>query len=135
MKKNADADLEQLIEQDSRYRKEAYLFVFEALHHTMQKAAKPGLPDQQRHISGRDLLRGISELGLDQFGPLTRSVFAHWGVHQTQDFGHMVFNMVSIKLMSKRKEDCLEDFADVYDFAEEFDWKKRKAAFRKQPAS
>ncbi|NKB68811.1 MAG: hypothetical protein GKR89_17230 [Candidatus Latescibacteria bacterium] len=135
MPKNAEADLEQLIEQDSRYKKAAYLFVFEALHHTMQKQAQPGTPDKKRHISGGDLLRGISELGLDQFGPLTRSVFAHWGVHKTQDFGQIVFNMVAIELMSKREEDRLEDFADVYDFAEEFDWKKRKTAFRKQTAS
>ena len=135
MTKDVDAELEQLLERDSRYKKAAYLFVFEALQHTMQKQATPGAPDKKRHVSGADLLRGISELGLDQFGPLTRSVFAHWGVHQTEDFGHIVFNMVAIELMSKRQEDRLEDFSDVYDFAEEFDWTKRKAAFRKQTAS
>ena len=81
--------IERLAEQHSRFRKEAYLFIYDALQHTVSKLGKASLPREQRHISGRDLLQGISEYGLEQFGPLTRMVFAHWGVNATQDFGTM----------------------------------------------
>lgn len=123
--------IEQLAETDGRYRKEAYLFIYDALQYTVEKLGKAGLPKEQRHISGRDLLHGISEFGLDQFGPLTRAVFAHWGVNTTRDFGEIVFSLVDAKLMSKTEKDRMEDFADVYDLDTELDWKRRKAEFRR----
>jgi uncharacterized repeat protein (TIGR04138 family) len=123
--------VEQLAEADGRFHKEAYLFIYDALQHTVTKLGKTNLPREQRHISGRDLLCGISQYGLDQFGPLTRSVFSHWGVSATRDFGEIVFSLVEAKLMSKTDEDCLDDFTDVYDFDAEFDWKRRRAEFRR----
>ena len=126
-------DIELLAECDGRYKKEAYLFIYDALQYTVDKLGKASLPKEQRHISGCDLLYGISEYGMDQFGPLTRSVFAHWGINATRDFGEIVFNLVKSNLMSKTDRDCIEDFTDVYDFAEEFDWKKRKSNFKRLP--
>ncbi|MEW6752440.1 MAG: Minf_1886 family protein [Candidatus Latescibacterota bacterium] len=123
--------VEHLAERDGRYRKEAYLFIYDALQFTVEKLGKSHLSDEQRHISGRDLLGGISEFGLNQFGPLTRSVFAHWGVHTTRDFGQIVFNLVGANLMRKTDRDCIEDFTDVYDFEREFDWSQRRAQFRR----
>ena len=123
--------VERLAETHGRFHKEAYLFIYDALQHTVSKLGKTNLPREQRHISGSDLLRGISEYGLDQFGPLTRSVFARWGVTATRDFGEIVFSLVDAKLMSKTDDDCLDDFTDVYDFDAEFDWKRRKAEFRR----
>jgi len=124
-------EIERLAERDGRFKKEAYLFIYDALQYTVEKLGKSSLPKEKRHISGRDLLYGISEFGMDQFGPLTCSVFAHWGVHQTRDFGEIVFNLVGANLMSKTDEDDIDDFDDVYDFAEEFDWKKRRGNFKR----
>lgn len=127
------AAVEAVAEEDGRFHKAAYFFVYDALQYTVEKMGKTPLPKEQRHVSGRDLLGGISEYGLNQFGPLTRAVFAHWGLHQTRDFGQIVFNLVNAELMSKTPEDCLDDFVDVYDFDEEFDWKKRKGHFKRLP--
>ena len=126
-----DRKVNRLVDQDGRYAKDAYLFVFEALNYTVKSLGKAGLPDDQRHVCGADLLRGISEFGLSRFGPLTRTVFEHWGVYKTEDFGHIIFNLVSAKLMRKTEKDCIEDFIEVYDFASEFDWTKRRTDFRK----
>ena len=123
--------VDRLVDQDGRYAKEAYLFLYEALEYTVKSLGKADLDDNQRHVSGADLLKGISEFGLSRFGPLTRTVFEHWGVHKTEDFGNIVFNLVSAKLMGKTEKDSIEDFIDVYDFAAEFDWNKRRAEFRK----
>ena len=126
-------DIEGVAEQDGRYKKEAYFFVYDALQYTVEKLGKIELPTEQRHISGRDLLLGISEFALDQLGPLTQSVFSHWGIEQTRDFGEIVFNLVESKLMSKTEDDRIEDFTEVYDFADEFDWKKRKTNLKRLP--
>ena len=83
---------------------------------------------EKRHITGRDLLTGISEYAFEQFGPLTQEVLSHWRVHQTRDFGEIVFALVEGSLMGKTERDSIEDFVNVYDFSEEFDWKKRRAA-------
>lgn len=127
-------DIEALAERDGRYDRAAYLFVYDALQHTVEKLGKASMPREQRHVSGRDLVYGISEYALDQFGPLTRTVFQHWGVSQTRDFGEIVFNLVDNSLMSKTEDDRIEDFADVFDFAEELDWKRRRDEFRRAAA-
>ena len=126
-------EIENLAERDGRYKSDAYFFVYDALEYTVQKLGKDALAREKQHISGRDLLFGISEYSADLFGPLTCSVFAHWGIEQTRDFGEIVFNLVGAKLLRKTDEDRIEDFIDVYDFAEEFNWKKRKADLERLP--
>ncbi len=100
---------------DPRYKPEAYLFVLGALHFTVS-----GLPEP-RHVTGKELLDGIRLYGLDQFGPLTRQVFQHWGLEVTEDFGHIVFSLVEAQLLGKTEEDTIADFQEVYDFVAAFD--------------
>ena len=111
--------VKQLVERDSRYKGEAYLFVRDAFVYTVRKLGK------KVSLSGGDLLRGIRELGLERYGPTARLVFEHWGVKTTEDFGRVVFNMVSAGLMNKAEEDIIEDFKNVFDFQDEFEKKFR----------
>lgn len=128
-------DIEVLAERDGRYSRAAYLFVYAALQHTVKKLGKESMPREQRHVSGRDLIYGISEYALDQFGPLTLTVFDHWGIRETRDFGEIVFNLVNDNLMSKTDDDRIEDFTDVFEFDVELDWKRRRSEFRRPEAS
>ena len=123
-------DLEEVAEADGRYAKAAYLFLYDALQYTVEKLGKSSLAKDKRHIGGADLLHGVGEYALDRFGPLALSVFRHWGIGKTEDFGNIVFNLVDAKLMSKTENDRPEDFLDVYDFEEALDWKKRRAEIR-----
>jgi len=125
-------DIEKVAETDGRYDRAAYLFLYDALQSTVENLGKESLPRDQRHVSGRELLQGIGAYALSQFGPLTLSVLQHWGLRETRDFGEIVFNLVESNLMSKTDNDSIEDFIDVYDFAEEFDWKKRRGQFKRQ---
>lgn len=109
--------VEKIVEKDPRYKVAAYAFVMLALNYTLSKLDKP------RHVTGRELLDGIREFGLAQYGPMTKTVFVYWGVRSTRDFGEIVFNLVRDKLLGKTEEDKLEDFDDVYDFEEEFEKK------------
>lgn len=112
---------------DGRYRKEAYLFVYEALDYTLKQLKA------HRHVTGRELLQGISAYGLQQYGPMTKTVFNHWGLTKTEDFGNIVFNLVEAGLMGKTDEDSVEDFRNVYDFDKEFDWRRRRRSLEQGP--
>ena len=128
MKTDWEIAVEDLAERDGRYNKEAFFFIYRALDFTVKKIGLSEVEREKRHVTGRDLLMGISEYAFDQFGPLTQEVLSHWRVYQTRDFGEIVFALVEGDLMGKTERDSIEDFIDVYDFGEEFDWKKRRAA-------
>lgn len=122
--------LELVLAKDPRYQRDAYYFVRDALDHT-QKAMLKKNRGKIRHVSGPELLEGIREFALEQFGPMTPTVFAEWGIHQCADFGEIVFNLVDIGLLGKTEQDRREDFAGGYDFDTAF-----RQPFRPtQPAS
>jgi uncharacterized repeat protein (TIGR04138 family) len=107
--------LRDLVARDPRYRPDAYRFIFEALDYTLKAQGRKG-----GHVSGRELLEGIRDFALDQFGGLAGLVFDQWGVRCTGDFGEMVFNLVEAGLMGKTESDSREDFRDVYAFRDVF---------------
>jgi uncharacterized repeat protein (TIGR04138 family) len=106
--------LDKIIRKDPRYARAAYEFVLEALNFTRKRLKRHG------HVSGRELLEGIKDYAIEQFGPMVRFVFEEWGIRTTKDFGNIVFNMVESGVLNKTDEDSPEDFAEVYDFEEVF---------------
>jgi len=99
----------------------AYRFLQAALERTQEKlgrGASPGFEEDQAHISGVELLQGIRDFGLDQFGLMTKTVFNQWGLHTTDDFGKLVFEMIDRGDLRKTENDQLSDFNAVYDFDE-----------------
>ncbi len=107
-------ELTKIIEKDKRYKLEAYLFVLSAVSYTLEKLGV------KRHLTGQELLKGIKGLAREKYGLMAKEVFKHWGVNETIDFGHIVFNLVAANLLRKTDEDKLEDFKDIYDFDEVF---------------
>jgi len=117
--------LEEVVQHDPRYAYEAYEFVFAALAHTQKLLGRqPRAEDDEdeesetevcHHVSGPELLNGVRDLALREFGLMARTVFRMWGINNTSDFGEIVFNLISANLMSKTDEDNRADFADVYD--------------------
>ncbi len=104
---------------DPRYQREAYLFVREALDHT-QKTIGKDARGRIRHVTGQELLTGIREYALQQFGPMAKTVFEEWGVRSCPDFGEIVFNMVEAGWLAKTDKDSRADFLGGYDFDEAF---------------
>lgn len=126
--------LTQIVQEDPRYDEHAYLFMREALDHTIKSLEKP-TEGPARHVSGRELLEGIREYALAEFGPLTLRVLAHWGIHRCEDFGDIVFNLVSKGILGKTDEDRREDFSGGYDFKEAFLSPFQPAHQRSHPVS
>jgi len=116
---NFDEAVEQILAKDSRYHRDAYTFVREALDYT-QKLVGRETRGQIRHVSGQKLLDGIRQFALQQFGPMTMTVFEEWGVRNCRDFGEIVFNMVEIGLLAKTEKDNRDDFQNGYDFTDAF---------------
>ena len=117
---NFDEELEKIVAKDRRYTREAYLFVREALDHTQKLIGKPAKDDAPRHVSGQQLLNGIREYGLQQYGPMTMAVLNEWGLRCCEDFGEIVFNMVENSLLAKTEQDSRDDFKGGYSFEEAF---------------
>ena len=104
---------------DPRYQRDAYLFVREALEHT-QKAVAKDHRGRIRHVTGQELLAGIRDFALQQFGPMTKTVLEEWGIRRSEDFGEIVFNMVEVGWLAKTSKDSRADFESGYDFDEAF---------------
>ncbi|MFA7368825.1 MAG: Minf_1886 family protein [Kiritimatiellales bacterium] len=105
---NAEYLLEDILARDPRYTAEAYAFVRAGLDHTVRRLEKP------RHVSGQELLDGIREFALAEFGPMTKTVLNGWGIKRTEDVGEIVFNMVETGLLGKTEKDSRADFANGY---------------------
>jgi len=116
---NFEEVAEQIIAKDPRYQREAYLFLRDALDHTQKQFAKES-KGQVRHVTGKELLHGIRDYALQQFGPMTLMVFEEWGIRSCEDFGEIVFNMIDSGLLAKTDKDTRADFARVYDFDNAF---------------
>ena len=112
--------IEQIAARDQRYHREAYFFLREALDHTQKMIGKVPKKNEVRHVSGQELLNGIREYALQQFGPMTLTVLEEWGIKCCMDFGEIVFNMVETKLLAKTEQDSREDFKNGYDFHDAF---------------
>ena len=112
---NFDEAVDQILAKDSRFARDAYTFVREALDFTQKSAGKESR-GTIRHVSGQELLGGIRKFALEQFGPMAATVFEEWGVKNCRDFGEIVFNMVDSGLLAKTEHDTRADFAGGYDF-------------------
>ncbi len=113
-KPNPEDLLARILKRDDRYTEDAYIFIREALDYTVRKLEAP------RHVSGGELLDGIREYALREFGPVAKRVLAEWGINESVDFGHIVFNLVNEGLLGKTDQDSIEDFMGGYDFESAF---------------
>ena len=116
---NFDETVELILARDARYAREAYSFVREALDFTQKLIVKENR-GQVRHVSGQELLEGIRQFALQQFGPMVVTVLGEWGIRNCLDFGEIVFNMVETGLLAKTDRDSREDFQNGYDFTDAF---------------
>ena len=121
-----------LLQEDRRFKPEAYIFVFEALNYAQNilgmgaekpgefstHAAKSNKPEEsaERHVTGQELCEAIRLYALHQYGYMAKTVLNSWGLHCTGDFGEVVFNLIRIGKMRKTPTDTRVDFNDIYDF-------------------
>ena len=115
-----EAKLARLLKQNSRYPREAYLFLFAGLVRAQQNRTEKPSGAGADHVRGPELCEALRELALDEFGPLALRVLREWNILRTDDFGRIVFNLIEAGLLSSTAEDSLVDFADGYEFTTAF---------------
>jgi uncharacterized repeat protein (TIGR04138 family) len=122
----SDLDFTEIVElickEDSRFDRKAYEFIRQGLDHTVKEIKKKDSSRAARslHVTGTELLHGLRDYALDQFGPLAKTVLNEWGIKRCADFGDIVFNLIEYNVFSKTENDRREDFADVFNFDDAF---------------
>jgi uncharacterized repeat protein (TIGR04138 family) len=116
---NFDEALDQILAKDNRFHRDGYIFMREALDFTQKNVGREN-QGKVRHVTGQELLNGLRQYSLQQFGPMSITVFEEWGILTCKDFGEIVFNMVEIGLLAKTEKDTRDDFQSGYDFTDAF---------------
>ena len=121
MEGTPDKSMEQVILEDGRYPPEAFSFLHEGLTKAVQEVYGDEAPAEgQRHVTGKQLCEALRDLAVERWGMLAKVVLNKWNIHQTVDFGNMVYLMVENNFMRKTDEDSLDDFRDIFDFNKAF---------------
>jgi uncharacterized repeat protein (TIGR04138 family) len=105
---------------DGRYSPEAFRFLFESLQVAVKIAGREEAKGTERHVTGQEVLAGMREHAGTLFGPLAAQVWRSWGVHDTLDWGRIVFLLVEAGLLNRQETDTIEDFRSGFDFEEAF---------------
>ena len=111
--------LDSIVASDPRYQHDAYVFLRDALDYTT-KQQKKTKGASVRHVAGPELLEGVRQYALKEFGPMVVTVLSYWGIRSCEDVGHMVFNLIGAGIFGKTEEDSIDDFKNVFDFQEAF---------------
>ncbi|MEM7306874.1 MAG: Minf_1886 family protein [Planctomycetota bacterium] len=109
-----------LAQKDGRYSPEAFRFLFEALELAIELAGKDQAQGSGRHVTGQEVLQGMRAHAERAFGPLAPHVWRSWGVHETIDWGRIVFLLVEAGLLNRQDSDTIDDFRAGFDFDEAF---------------
>ena len=111
--------VENIICDDSRFSYGAYEFISKAVAYTVQKISSTKKATATNHISGYELLCGISDFAVQKFGPLAYEVLKSWGLKDSLSIGYVVFNMVDYSLLGKSDEDDIQDFENAFNLKNE----------------
>ena len=106
--------VEALVARDPRYPVAAYEFLRDALAHAQAIHRREG------HVTAGELLEGIRQHALQEYGPMTFLLLSEWGIHSCADFGNLVFNLIDAGLLRRQAQDRIEDFSPGFDFHDAF---------------
>jgi uncharacterized repeat protein (TIGR04138 family) len=109
-----------IVARDPRYDRESYSFLRDALDYTVKHRKKSRQGTGSGHVSGQQLLEGIRQYALKQFGPMVITVLTYWGISRCEDFGEMVYNLIRTGVFGKTDTDSLDDFKGGYTFEAAF---------------
>ena len=64
---------------------------------------------------------GFRDLALEEYGPLAKTVLEDWGITKCSEVGEVVFQLVRVGVLGKNENDVIEDFEELWSFAEAFE--------------
>ena len=90
----------------------AYEFIFDTV------AAAVARLGEARHISAAELLEFFHLYLKENFGPMAPAVLEEWHIHAAADVGAIVYQLISIRLLSAAPEDRESDFAIPFELVD-----------------
>lgn len=117
-KPNFDEAVKSIVLRDNRFGVDSYHFLREALDQTVLKLREDEL-EEHRHVSGPELLQGVVEHALSEYGSMAVTVLDSWGVKSGEDIGTMVFQLIDAGAFGRSEEDSPADFVGVVDLRDE----------------
>jgi len=115
-----DQAIAKLREEHPKYAPAAYHFIRRALDFSLRKLKRQDA-ERPAHVSGKELLEGFRDLALEEYGPLAKTVLEDWGITKCSEVGEVVFQLVSMGVLGKNEDDRIDDFGELWSFAEAFD--------------
>jgi len=115
-----DQAIAKLREGNPRFAPAAYHFIRRSLDHSLRKFKRMD-SDSPAHVSGKELLEGFRDLALSEYGPLAKTVLEDWGITRCSEVGEIVFQLVSLGVLGKNENDRIDDFEELWSFAEAFE--------------
>ncbi len=121
-----------LLQEDTRYKFEAYQFIRESLQYAHENLNLPDVahasessdaptPPAPKHVTGQQLCEACRQYAVEQYGFMSKTVLGSWGIRSTSDLGELVYNLIRIEQMRKSETDRREDFDDVFSFDDAFE--------------
>lgn len=125
--------LKRIQQADPRYARNAYLYAFHGLDFTMRKMLRLS-EGERRHVAAHELLNGMRQCAQADFGFLARQVWESWGIRTSTDWGNIIYNLISAKLMNANEEDSIEQFRNVYTLDSAFPSAEEGLMIKPQPS-
>ncbi len=110
--------VEEIVREDPRYSPEAYEFISKVVVYTMLNLGRDKASNH--HISGKELLEGLRQYAIQEFGPMAWDILKNWGLTDSMAVGNVVFKLVDRKLLGKSENDTMMDFKNGFDFEKAF---------------
>ncbi|MFZ5806729.1 MAG: Minf_1886 family protein [Verrucomicrobiota bacterium] len=118
---NFSGVVETIMKDEKRYDIKAYAFVREGLDHTLKTLKRGTDKTGHNHVTGSELLEGLRQYTIKEFGPMGKIVLNEWGIKTCRDFGNIVFHLVHHGILGTNDNDKLEDFSEIWSFDEAFE--------------
>ena len=96
--------VKELTRADSRYSADAYRFVTEAVTFSVNRL------EAHRHVTARELMAGIRDYSVQEYGVLAHEVLTSWGLTTASDVGEIVYKLINVELLSASPGDKRSDF-------------------------
>ena len=119
-------DFAALARSSDRYPTEAFEFVGMGLRHAVKILGRETAPIETRHLDAGELVAGIIDLAVEQYGMFAGPVLHRLGLRGPEDIGRVTFILIDHQVFTRQPSDRFEDFLVLPGFTEELDTRIRR---------
>lgn len=101
---------------DQRYPIAAICYVSKCLKRLLEQNSSKDEAKKTSHVTGQAICEALRTSLLDDYGVFAQDVLAQWNIHETNDFGNIIYDLIDVGMLSVSPRDSRTDFVDVYDF-------------------